>query len=133
MSKNMVGLGASNRFSGVAMKLLNRCGMISGAGSPDTVTTGLAVRVPLAPEATCLRVLDFKAGLASTQGVPPDSANCVNPFSERRRMYELFESDLSGSSAPAGLSRVSRADVEAALAKAGAGLKELNLFEFFNV
>lgn len=133
MSKNMAGATLIPEFSGVAMKLLNRCGMISGAGSLDTANARFARGISPAPEATCDRSSEVRTGIASARRLRAVSGDCTNPVSERNRIKELFGSDLSVPNTPAGLSRVSREDVEAALAKAGAGVKELNLFETFNV
>jgi hypothetical protein len=133
MSKDMVRAAVVTGFPGVAMKLLFDCGMISGAGSLDTAKARLAMRVPPAPEATCNRVSEVSSGIANARRMRAVSGDSMNPVSKRNRIKELFGSDLSAPDTPAGLSRVSRADVEAALAKAGVAVKELNLFENFNV
>jgi hypothetical protein len=133
MSKDMAEATLIPEFSGVAMKLLTRCGMISGAGSLDTAKARFARGVSPAPEATCNQGSVIGTGLANAWRKRAVSGDCINPVSERNRIKELFGSDLSVPNTPAGLSRVSRADVEAALAKAGVGVKELNLFEIFNV
>ncbi len=132
MREIVAGSRGSKNFSSVAMKLLNECGMISGAGSPDTAIAGFAFSIPLAPEATCTRA-EVRAGVANAERLRSESGECSNPVSRRNRIKELFGSEFSAPGTSAGLSRVSRADVDAAFAHAGVAAKDLNLFEDFNV